>query len=117
MLGLAACSVSAPPFISEINSQVNAHPYGNGFICKQYVDTKYHVLFAAGVSAGDMTVLYGITDKLEQHVELEVISSGEIYILDNRYNKILSRPDMVVTHRIMPDSSDWQYVLSGPHYY
>ena len=110
---LTGCTVAAPEPIATVNRHENAvHPR----LCKDFVDAKARTLHASGIPYSDMTILYGRTTDLQQHVVLEVRYLGQTYVLDNRHDYITSDTDIAVQLRFVPASSEWAYVLSGPHY-
>jgi predicted transglutaminase-like cysteine proteinase len=102
LLLLTACTPDKE-LLGSVNTQVNAHPYSKAYDCRMYVRDKYLALLKAGMSAEDMTVVYGLTYGLQPHV----ILGAEGYFLDNRYPDITKEPRMAVAERIPASDVQW----------
>lgn len=118
MLILTACasSIETPASISQINAEINKHSYNSSYICKNYVSDKYNALVKNGYPSSSMKVVYGYTDKFEEHVQLKVCDNSQCYYLDNRVNDIKSSTDLIRTQEFSPDSQEWQYIMRGAYY-
>lgn len=102
LLLLTACTPDTT-LLGTVNTQVNAHPYTKTYDCRMYVRDKYLALLKAGISAEDMTVVYGLTYGLQPHVVLR----ADGHFLDNRYPDITREPRMAVAETIPASTVQW----------